>query len=541
MSPPFRELAELRALLDALCEESITAEQMRRLEELVLAHPEAEAYYVQYLSLHADLSRHFAVPPAVTEASLRDRARGTPARSRPRLLRYPRLLLGLSALAAGVLLAVVLWPRPRVRVTPEEASPEPTDNTVAVLLQANGAEWEGPGPVPQVGTPLPPGRLRLRAGLAHLEFYSGATVILEGPADLRLISPRSAYCLRGRLRATVPPQAQGFTIGTPDFDLVDRGTEFGVAVGPDERTEVHVFQGLVELHDPGRNPPAGAHQDLKTGQGVRRDGPGQVRSIRSDPAAFHTAQYLEGLVAEELRRRQEAWRAASQALRRDPSLLLYYTFQPEQPSSRTLHDQAPGGGHDGVIVGCRWGSGRWPGKAGLEFHQVSDRVRFHVPGEFDALTLLAWVRVDALPNRFNALMMTDGWDDGAPHWHMSPDGTLELGVQGPNRKGGVHYLTPPVLTAEWLGRWVQLAVVYDRAGGRVTHFLNGRPVEQEPTKLDTPLRLGNAEIGNWDIASYRNKSFVRYFSGCMDEFLVFARALSADEVERLADQGRPPS
>ena len=35
----FQESDELRVLLDALCEETITAEQMRRLEELVLGHP----------------------------------------------------------------------------------------------------------------------------------------------------------------------------------------------------------------------------------------------------------------------------------------------------------------------------------------------------------------------------------------------------------------------------------------------------------------------------------------------------------------------
>src|SRR5262245_20151241 len=55
MMRPFEHLEELRALLDALCEETIDAEQVRRLEELVLAHPEAEACYVQSMSLHADL------------------------------------------------------------------------------------------------------------------------------------------------------------------------------------------------------------------------------------------------------------------------------------------------------------------------------------------------------------------------------------------------------------------------------------------------------------------------------------------------------
>jgi hypothetical protein len=73
MTRPFREFAELRALLDALCEETITPEQARRLEELILTHAEAEAYYVQYMSLYADLARQFAAPPGSREQALRER------------------------------------------------------------------------------------------------------------------------------------------------------------------------------------------------------------------------------------------------------------------------------------------------------------------------------------------------------------------------------------------------------------------------------------------------------------------------------------
>ena len=35
---------------------------------------------------------------------------------------------------------------------------------------------------------MPPGLLRLKSGLAHIEFYCGATVILEGPAEFHLRS-----------------------------------------------------------------------------------------------------------------------------------------------------------------------------------------------------------------------------------------------------------------------------------------------------------------------------------------------------------------
>jgi hypothetical protein len=559
MTSPFPGFTELRGLLDALCEESITAEQMRRLEELVLAHPEAEAYYVQYMSLFADLSRHFAALPGTTAESLRARVRATedkPASSqadkerKPSVRRFPfplsgRLPVSLSALAAGLLLALALWPRPHGGDKPQVKGAEPTDDTVALLLRAPGAEWEDTGLPTRTGAMLPPGRLLLKSGLAHIEFYSGATVILEGPAELQLISPRAAYCARGKLRATVPPQAHGFTIGTPKLDLVDRGTEFGLQVGAGDKTEVHVFKGKVELYDPGSDRQAPAHPALTTGQSVRLDGPGGFRPITSDPDAFRT---LEEHLAEETLGRHRAWLAGSEAVRRDPSLLVYYTFQAEQPGSRTLLDQAGARRgddngkepHDGVIVGCRWGAGRWPGKQGLEFKQVSDRVRFHVPGEFDSLTLMAWVRVDALPNGNNSLMMCDGWEPGGLHWQIGATGTLILGVQQRPKGHGGHYHAPEVFTPNRLGQWAHLAVVYDRDNGRVTHYIDGKPAAEEPLAFDIPLRVGNAELGNWNIAAHRNAFPIRYMSGCMDEFLLFARALGGQEIERLYAQGRPP-
>ncbi|HSQ55083.1 MAG TPA: alpha-2-macroglobulin, partial [Gemmata sp.] len=55
MTPESPIIAELKPLLDALCEESISPDQMKRLEELVLNHPEAEAHYIQFMSFYADL------------------------------------------------------------------------------------------------------------------------------------------------------------------------------------------------------------------------------------------------------------------------------------------------------------------------------------------------------------------------------------------------------------------------------------------------------------------------------------------------------
>ncbi|HZY85457.1 MAG TPA: LamG-like jellyroll fold domain-containing protein [Gemmataceae bacterium] len=545
MSQPLGNLDELRGLLDALCEETITPEQVARLEELVLRHPEAEAFYVQYMGLYADLSRHFVPTPAATEQSLAERLRSArPAQARPTRRRRAALwgVIGLAAAAAGLLLVLGPWRRPARLAAPEPAA-EPTDTSVAVLLQASEAVWDEPEFGARPGAPLPPGTLRLKSGLAHIEFYSGATVILEGPAELELISPTEAFCVRGKLRATVPPQAQGFTVRSPRLDLVDRGTEFGLRVDGGGRTEVHVFQGKVELYDANTGLAPASRRELTTGGGLSLQGPGPARRIAPAPAAFRTARDVETARAAEVLRQQKRWRDASAALRRDPSLRVYYPFEADPAGGRTLRDQAGGRREplDGAIVGCTWAVGRWPGKQGLEFKRVSDRVRLHVPGEFDALTLMAWVRVDALPNRFHSLLMTDSWDEAAPHWHISADGKLELGVQGPRRRNGVHYYSPAVFPPDRLGQWTHLAVVHDRDAGLVTHYVDGQPVSQEPIKLDVALRLGNAEVGNWNLAARRHNHPVRYFSGCIDEFLLFSRALDEQEVARLYEQGRPPS
>jgi hypothetical protein len=362
--------------------------------------------------------------------------------------------LGLTGVAAALLLALLPIKRPidhKVSKAPEEV----TDHTVAVLVQAPGAVWQETGMPTRAGSPLPPGLLHLKSGVAHIEFYNGAIVILEGPeAKLQLISRTEARCLRGKLRATVPAPAQGFTITTPKLDLVDRGTEFGLRVDESEETEVHVFQGKVEVFKAGSNRKTAKPKDLTTGQGVHLGGVGPARDITSNSAAFLTAETLAARSKAELVLRQKSWQKSREALQADRSLLVYYSFQPDKPWSRTLSDEAndrtqP---HDGAIVGSTWTTGRWPGKDGLEFKRVSDRVRLHIPGEFDSLTMMAWVRVDALPNLNNSLMMSDGWEPGECHWQIGNSGTIILGVQSDPKSRGAHYHAPGMFTPERFGQ-----------------------------------------------------------------------------------------
>jgi hypothetical protein len=560
MIPPSSDLPELRDLLDALCDETITAEQVERLEELVLNQPEAEAFYVQYLSLHADMIAHFGALASGKGQTLRDRVeadlramelardlkRNSDAAFQRRISGRP-LAIALTTIAAGLLLAFVFWdklgfqqPQPR-QVIVAAPPAEVLDDSVAVLLQATGAQWETTELPTAIGSPLQPGWLRLKSGLAHIEFYSGANVILEGPADFQIISRMKAYCARGRLRATVPKQAQGFEIGSPKMNLIDRGTEFGLMVTENGPTELHVFEGKVEFNESDVAKTKSSYTALTTGQSVRLDGSGQLSSINSDSMAFHTAQDLMVSSEAEIRRTHQGWSEFGAQLRRDQSLLAHFTFQAEDSWSRTLaNEMRPSEVQDGAIVGCSWAPGRWAGKNGLEFTQVSDRVRCYIPGDYTSLTFMAWVRIDALPNQFNSLFMTDGWEDGETHWHIGSSGTLELGIQGLEKKVNAHYEAPQAINRERFGGWTHLAVVYNGESGYVAHFVNGQSIAHLPLKFATVLRIGEAEIGNWNISKHRNQTPVRNFNGCIDEFIVFGRALGEPEIEQIYHAGRPP-
>jgi hypothetical protein len=526
---------ELRGLLDALCEDCITPEQVRRLEEMVLADPQAEAYYVQYMALFAELSRRFRGTEA---AQARRAATAVPRRQvwRRRIVLWGAI--GVAGLAAAVLLVVMLDQSKTARLQVQDQE-ERGDDTVALLLQAPGAVWERTDPPPRVGAPLAPGMLRLKSGHALLQFYCGATVLLQGPAELQLVSRTRAYCARGKLRATVPAQAQGFTIASPKLDIVDRGTEFGLDVGAGEQTEVHVFQGKVELYGAGQK--TDKPRSLTTGQGLRLEEAGATRSIPLNPAAFPTAKELADRTLSATRLRHEAWVKASKEWRADPDLLIWYLFDQVEDWDRTLVDQGfhQKDPHNGAIVGCSWTQGRWPDKRALEFKQVSDRVRLQLPGKFVSISMLAWVRVDGLPNVNNSLMMADGWSPGGMHWQIGSDGMLILGVQSNPKGKGAHYHAPGAITPEMFGDWIQLAVVYDGEQGQVSHYVNGRAVAQLHVDFDIPLVVGSAELGNWNLASHRNNSPIRFFTGCMDEFMLFGRALSSQEIERIYEQSRP--
>ena len=379
------------------------------------------------------------------------------------------------------------------------------------------------------------------AGLLQLEFYGGATVVVEGPAEIEILDESRVICRSGRLRAHVPDQARGFTVLAPSFELVDLGTEFGLNVADHGAAEVHVFDGKVELYDADSNRSQASRRELNAGDAVTIDRDGISKPIAAREADFVTPARLSQMTDARQLEQLHDWRAFRDSLRDDPRVAAYFPFDRSVSEDRLLVGYGANGSTiSGAIVGCEWSEGRWPGKPSLQFKRPGDRVRIAIPGEFESLTYSIWLRVDGLDRKYNSLLLTDGFNKNGPHWQIHQNGELILGVRHTKTITG-GYKTDPVFNLFRLGQWVHLTTVYDARQRRVTHYVNGEVAERERLKraANGLLKIGKATIGNWSLpTSHHSSSSVRNFNGCIDELIVFGKALDHQEVRRIYEVGR---
>ena len=523
---------ELDEIITALLEGECNVEQKERLEHLLREDWECRRHYLASVDLHAALLQS----PMLASGRLH-----VPRRKR---VAFPKWI-ALAAAACVLLAASAAFVVGSRRHAPV-AEVEPVSNGCAVVVQVHGDSGLSSGMI------LNAGPLRLRGGLARIEFFCGATVLLEGEAELDIRSAWEATCRSGKARVSVPPAAEGFQLRAPGLRLVDLGTEFAVSVDATGAAEVHVFEGEVEAYPDGE-----AMRLVSGGESLRRGMNGPLVAGIAQPGGFTSAGQMDTLVNGEARARFEAWWKWSQQMSQDPRLVAYYPFRRWEKESwdrfvnnvaATRDQQRP---RTGTAVGARWTQGRWPMKDALEFKGPADRVRIFLGKEdYSAITLACWVRVDALDRKYNALLLTDGYDPGEPHWQIYEDGRLMFSLDyapadWPSPKRGElnqKYFSQPVFAAERLGRWHHVAVTYDSQSGEAVQYFDGKEVGREISPLHQPgrpIHFGPCELGNWGLPIEGHQFPVRNLNGRMDEFAIYNAALSTTEIAALYETGKP--
>jgi hypothetical protein len=243
------EPSRTRYLIDQHFNGTLTAAEVEELSRLVVDDAAAREEF--WRSADFDHLMYSALEPGNIaddrEHRLRPMARIGQFFSKP-----TPLSMTIAALVIGLLVtAMAMMVPPFYRQLTHRGSDFDVTTAPVIVAELTGsheAVWaEG-----QIGTlrgaHLTSGhQMELKQGLAEVKFHSGARLVLDGPCIFQVENAMSGTLRRGKLRAYVPPAAAGFTIETPLSVITDLGTEFGVDVADETSTNVHVFQGRVEV------------------------------------------------------------------------------------------------------------------------------------------------------------------------------------------------------------------------------------------------------------------------------------------------------
>jgi len=464
---------------------------------------------------------------------------------------------GIAAFASTVavtllmVVAIQLWSRSdNLRSdSPLVAEEETVDFGCAILSRHANAMFAD-GVKRLEGDSLQLGRLKLTSGTVQIEFFSGATLLMEEGAEVELISAWEARCLTGRVTVKVPPPAIGFKLKLPEVEIVDLGTEFGVEVHG-EGSAVHVFDGEVEAYVQGE-----PKRVIREGGSFQRSN-NESQLGHAQRELFLDTGTFDQQLSDGWQRQYDSWWDGMQKVRLDERLLALYSFEDPRISQwdRMVANNAIPlkASRSGSAVGARWVKGRWPSKNALEFKSPGDRVRLNLGKDsYDGLTMAAWVRIDGLDRRCNALMLTDGYEDGEPHWQILDSGemlfSVNYGKPQPRNEmsGGLFphnqlYRSPSLFPRHGTRRWHHVAVTFDARTGEAVQYYDGNEVSREinphhPGKRK--ITFGACEIGNWGLPHELAGVPVRNLNGRVDEFIIYQEPLSPKEIAQLYKMGQ---
>ncbi len=407
---------------------------------------------------------------------------------------------------------------------------------VASVTQSVGAglNVEGTSVLLKRSDSVRPGRYELPTGLVELTFTNGIEMIIESPATFDIESEMRVILYQGNLAVKVTPEGEGFVVDTPSASIVDYGTEFAVTVSTDQVSEVHVFDGEVDVR-PRRAPENSRSVRLTTNQATRVVSSG----IFPQGIDINSERFVRDL--------NDSHKASSAYERLIEGLAATMQFRMEASSDgRALLD-------DGItktmgLLHCEkmelqpWASGRigCAIRLGGPAREAYGNVAHYPKSETDKISVSVWVRPESRPRwasiakNWAVELPNDGSDatglGGQFHFGLHEDaGDLEVQVR--DRKGRIAKLRggEPIR----LHTWHHVAFVAD--GETLSLYQNGRIVAQtrcDGVATDAPEWLGiGAKLNPEGSApDERNPGF---WHGRIDELLIFHTALTTEEIEDL--------
>jgi len=207
----------------------------------------------------------------------------------------------------------------------------------------------------------------------------------------------------------------------------------------------------------------------------------------------------------------------------DPSLVIYYSFD---EVGDIVADQS-GKGHDGVVVGdvIAEADGMYNGAANFATGSYLDLDGPGFPAEdipTSAMTLAAWIKcvnTGGDHEIFSARASDNTW---LIHPEPKSSGDIRWLLRS---YGGTTIFQIRAGTMTW-DEWLHFAGTYDKESAKAALYINGELIEE----LDVASPADIA--GDWGLGARVGLTIdnARPFTGLMDEFRMYTRALSQDEI-----------
>ena len=517
-------------LIDRYIQGNLSEEDIVAINQLLDSSREARDYFRKATLLDSALHEKASLP--LPEIASRNQ---------------PHPLLPWMVAAACLVLALIAWSK-KLSHNHEYHGQKFTSNghhqtqPIAQLIDFYKAEFSS-NHAPKHSA-LDKGLYELKSGFIELQYKNNARILMEGPATFSIVDELNMNLTQGKVRAVIPQSAHGFTVHTEDADFVDLGTEFFVSANPVKKlSQVDVLSGEVNVVEPGSQE---LLKNLKYRQSARLDS----GILKKSAFVQRTQLPIPGQLST-LRWLDHARKMAS-----DSSLIAYFPMlrwedeNIDTPADKTCMPKGftekenlnwyrlrnfasnPRASH-GVRSIASWSSGRWPKKYSQDFSNPKARIDFEIYGSFKEMTIAAWININQQPNELTSILSSDGW--GTP-------GQIHFKS---NRAGGLHCSMPSInsLPSEYASsvtnnRWIFVSAQIQttesgttslcRVNGEKTSIMKGPITKIEP---------GKVKMGNW----YDNNlnKFERNLCGKIDEFMIWDRCLSAEEIEDFFEAGTP--
>lgn len=377
---------------------------------------------------------------------------------------------------------------------------------------------------PPVGAAMLQGPYQLLSGIIELESVTGVVLTVEAPASFTLLDDQGFRIDDGRVAAHVPESARGFRVVTPSATVVDLGTDFAVESTQRTKSEVHVFNGEVQINLRGSKASKASPLRLTTGKATRIDyETGMPSGIDLDEQRF-----LRGLDVE-----PRAY--TSRVLSMQPTA--YYPMQPTGDGMLLMDattQRSDARIHFGHAAEPVWAAG----KVGLAFalggpaQETYASVGSYLQAEGNQLSVVAWVMAQSRPRWASIAKNWAGADDrGQFHFGLYMDsGELEAHIQDSTNKEITVKDNVPLP----LNMWHHVAFVAD--GSMLRLYRNGQEVAAaEYRQLQSNPRIKALAIGtklNLRGEAPEERDF-NMWDGRLDELAIFNHALTANQVLEL--------